>query len=139
MVSGYHQVEVASEDQDKTVFMTPFGLYQYCRMPFSLAKTPGTFQSVVEDMLQVLNAEDMLAYLDVICFHSNFEDHLKRIECLLTAVRKSGFKLSVKKCQFAKRSVKFLGHVIDQNGIRPQPEKLNIICEWRTPGNETEL
>ena len=54
-------------------------------------------------------------------------------------MRKSGFKLSVKKCQFAKRSVKFLGHVIDQNGIRPQPEKLDIIREWRTPGNETEL
>ena len=49
MVSGYHQVEVAPEDQDKTAFMTPFGLCQYCRMPFSLAGAPGTFQSVVED------------------------------------------------------------------------------------------
>ena len=109
-------------------------------MPFGLAGAPGTFQSVVEDLLQVLNAEDMLANLDdVICFHSNFEDHFKEIERLLTAVRKSGFKLWGRKCQFEKRSVKFLGHVINQNDIRPQPEKLDIIREWQTPGNETEL
>ena len=57
------------------------------------------------------------------------------IEHLLTAVRKSGFMLLGKKCQFAKRSVNFSGHVTDQNSKQPQPEKLNIIPEWRTPRN----
>lgn len=99
MVSGYHQIGVAREDQDKTAFMTPFGLYQYCRKPFGLAGAPGTFHSKVVDVLLVLNAEVMLAYLDdVIRFHSNFEDHLEGMERLLTAVRQSGFKLSGKKC-----------------------------------------
>ena len=97
MVSGYHQVEVPPGDRDKTAFMTPLGLYQYCKMPLRLAGTPGTFQSVVEDMLRVLDA-DMLAYLDdVTCFHSNFEEHLKGIERLLSDVKNSGFKLSGKK------------------------------------------
>lgn len=140
MVSGYHQVEVAPEDRAKTAFITPYGLFQYCRMPFGLSGAPGTFQAVVEDMLQVLEAEDMLAYLDdVICFHSRFEDHLQGIERLLRAVRKARFKLSGKKCQLQTKSVNFLGHTIDQDGIRPQPEKIDIISQWTISRNETEL
>ena len=69
MTSGYDQVEIAEEDKDKTAFISPYGLYQYCRMPFGLARAPGTFQSVIEDMVQALDTEDIMAYLDdVICF-----------------------------------------------------------------------
>ena len=140
MVSGYHQIEVAPEDRHKTAFVSPFGLFQYCRLPFGLAGAPGTFQAVVEDMLQVLDTEDVMAYLDdLICFHSGFEEHLKGIGRLLQTIRKAGFKLSGKKCQFASRSVKFLGHVIDKDGIRPQPEKLDIIREWKVPKDEADL
>ena len=59
MTSGYHQVEIAEEDKDKTAFISPYGLYQYCRMPFGLAGAPGTFQSIIEDMMQVLDTEDI--------------------------------------------------------------------------------
>ena len=91
-------VVVAPGDREKTAFITPYGLFQYCWMPFGLAGTLGTFQSVVEDMLQVLEAEDMLAYLDnVICFLSNFKEHLQGIERLLRAVRNAESKLSGKK------------------------------------------
>ena len=78
MVSGYHQIEVVPEDGHKTAFVSPFGLFQYWQLPFGLAGAPGTFQAVIEDMLLVLNAKDVMAYLDdVICFHSSFEEHLK--------------------------------------------------------------
>ena len=97
MTSGYHQVEIAEEDKDKTAFISPYGFYQHCRMPFGLAGAPGTFQSVIEDMVQVLDTEDIMAYLDdVICFDSTFEEHLEGISRLLQMVRKSGFKLSGK-------------------------------------------
>ena len=76
---------------------------------------------MIEDMLPVLDAEDVMADLDdVICFHSRFEEHLKVVERLLLTIRRSEFKLSGKKCQFATRLVKFLGHVIDKDGIRPR-------------------
>ena len=140
MVSGYHQIEVAPEDRYKTAFVSPFGLFQCCRLLFGLTGAPGTFQAVIEDMLQVLDTEDVMAYLnDVICFHSSFEEHLRGVERLLQTIRKFGFKLSGKQCQFATRSVKFLGHVIDKDGIRPQPEKLDIIRDWKTPQDEAEL
>ena len=84
MTSGYHQVEIAEENKDKTAFVSPHGLYQYCRMPFGLAGARGTFQSVIDkDMAQVLDTEDIMAYLnDVICFHPTFEEHLEEISRL---------------------------------------------------------
>ena len=83
-----------------------------------LLGAPGTLQAVIKDILQVLDTEDVTTHLDdVICFHSSFEKHLKSIERLLQTIRKADFKLSVKKCQFARRSVKFLGQVIDKDGI----------------------
>ena len=61
-----------------------------------------------------------MAYLDdVICVHGTFDKHLQGIEKLLEMVRRAGFKLSGKNCQFAKRSVRFLGHAIDNTGVRP--------------------
>ena len=109
-------------------------------MPYGLAGAPATFQSVVEDMVQVLDTEDIMAYLDdVICYHSTFDKHLKGVRTLLEMIRKAGFKLSGKKCQFAKHSVRFLGHVIDSTGVKPLPEKLEIIRSWETPKTEEEL
>ena len=55
MTSGYHQLKIADEDKDETAFISPHTLYQYCRMLFGLTGTPGTFQSVMEDRVQVLD------------------------------------------------------------------------------------
>ena len=75
-------------------------------MPFGLAGAPGTFQSVIEDMIQILDTEDIMAYLDdVICFHPTFEEHLEAIFRLFQMIKDSGIKLSGKKCQFATISV----------------------------------
>ena len=59
VVSGYHQIEVAPEERHKTAFVSPFGLFHYCRLPFGLAAS----QAVIEDMLRVLGTEDVMAYL----------------------------------------------------------------------------
>ena len=89
--------------------------------------------------MQVLDTNDILAYLDgVICFHATFDKHLDGVRNLLEVVRRAGFKLSAKKCQFAKRSVNFLGH-IDHTGVRPVPEKLEIIRNCKIPESEDEL
>ena len=69
-------------------------------MPYGLAGAPATFQSVVEDMVQVLDTENITAYLDdVICYHATFDEHLKGVRTLLEMIRKAGFKLSGKKWQ----------------------------------------
>ena len=91
-------------------------------------------------MLQVLDTNDVMAYLDdVICFPSGFEKHLEGIGRLLQTIRKADFKLSGKNFSFATSSVGFLGHVIDKDGIRPQPGKLDIVCDWKVPRDEADL
>ena len=85
MTSGYYQVEIADEDKDKTAFTSPYGLYKYCRMPFNVwtCRCTTDLQSVIEDMVQILDTEDIMAYLDdVICFHPTFEEHLEGISRL---------------------------------------------------------
>jgi len=140
MVSGYHQIQVAEEDRPKTAFASPYGLYQFCRMPFGLNNAPGTFQRVVNDLIQVLATEDVLAYLDdFICFHDNWSDHVAGIDRVLRLFKASGFKLSGKKCQFAQEEVAFLGHIVSSGSIRPMPQKLSIIQGWQTPQDSAEL
>lgn len=80
-------------------------------------------------MLHVLDTEDVMVCLeDVICF----EKHLQGIKRLLWAIRKARVKLpGITECQFATTSVKFLGYVIYQDGVKPHPEKLEIIQKWK--------
>lgn len=64
LASGYNQVEVADKDRRKTAFCTPFGLYQFNRMPFGLCNAPGTFQRLMERILGDQHFQSLLLYLD---------------------------------------------------------------------------
>ena len=76
---------------------------------------------------------------DVFCFHGTFDKHLQGTQKLLEMVRRARFKLSGKKCLFAKCSVRFLGHVIDNTGVRLRLEKLDIIRNWKAPESDDQL
>ena len=134
LVSGYHQIDVAPNDREITAFVSPYGLYQYRRLPFGLCNAGSTFQRVVDDLLQTLSVEDVVSYLDdFICFHKTFAEHLTGIRRILQMFRDSGFKLAGKKCQFAKKEVSFLGHLVSEKGLKPQPSKISAIVNWPTP------
>jgi transposase InsO family protein len=140
LVAGYHQIEMAEVDRDKTAFISPYGLFQYRRLPFGLCNSGSTFQRVMNDLIQVMSVEDLLSYLDdFVLFHGTFREHLQGIERLLKLLKKSGFKLSGKKCQFVRKEVSFLGHIVSEEGIRPQPGKLRAIQEWPVPSNRDEV
>lgn len=110
--------------------MSPYGLYQYRHLPFGLCNAGSTFQRVVDDLLQTLCVEDVVSYLDdFICFHKTFSEHL----AILQMFRDAGFKLSGKKCQFAKKEVSFLGHVVSEEGLEPQASTVSAILSWPTP------
>ena len=95
LTSGYYQIEVAPQDREATAFISPYGLFQYRRMPFGLCNAPSTFQRVIDDLTQVLNLEDLVTYLDdIICFHETFENHLAGIRRVLEMCRGANLKLS---------------------------------------------
>ncbi|MBS2634167.1 RNA-directed DNA polymerase, partial [Salmonella enterica subsp. enterica serovar 1,4,[5],12:i:-] len=120
--TGYWQIEVDERDREKTAFITPDGLFEFKVMPFGLCSAPATFQRVMDTALAGLKWQTCLVYLDdVVVFASNFDEHLRRLEAVLQAIKTSGLTLKPEKCRFAYEELLFLGHVISKDGVRPDP------------------
>lgn len=94
----------------------------------------------MELVLAGLSWEVCLAYLDdVIIFGRTWEEHLQHLRIVLTRLREAHLKLHPKKCQFFRKCVAFLGHVISSNGVSTDPAKISSIVHWPTPTNVSEL
>ena len=140
LTAAYNQVEVHKDDQHKTAFITPMGLYEYQRMPFGLSNAPATFQRLMgrvfrEEILQIL-----LVYLDdVVVYSRSVQEHFQRLEKVFQKLREHGLKLSASKCSFFRKEVKFLGHIVSAQGIKTDPEKIVAVQAWPTPKTLLEL
>ena len=140
LAMGYHQVEVHPDDSEKTAFSTPFGLFQYNVMPFGLATAPATFMRLMTLVFSGMLYSTCLAYLDdIIIFGRTFDEHLDRLEQVFRCLQSANLKLKPSKCAFGKKSVSFLGHIINEHGISTDPEKLKRIQEWPRPKNQNEV
>lgn len=94
LASGYNQVPVAEADRMKTAFCTPFGLFEFNQMPFGLCNAPSTFQRLMERMLGAQHFETLLLYLDdIIVFSASVDQHLERLDSVLTRLRREGLKV----------------------------------------------
>jgi hypothetical protein len=140
LASGYHQVSVAKEDQEKTGFVTPWGHYEYTVMPFGLCNAPATFQRLMALVFSGLVGLDCLIYLDdIIIFGPNFEVHLLRLEKVLARLQEHNLKIKLSKCKFGLPSVKFLGHKVSPEGIGVDEDKVKTIQDWKYPQNVSEM
>ena len=132
--SGYWQLELAEEDRAKSAFITKYGLYEYTVLPFGLSTAPGTFQRVMEIVLKGLQWKTLLIYLDdIIIFSSDLNEHYQRLEEVLDRIREAGLKLKPSKCHFLEKEVLFLGHIVGQDGMKPNPELTKSVMDWKTP------
>ncbi|XP_028298451.1 uncharacterized protein LOC114460741 [Gouania willdenowi] len=140
LASGYNQVEVTEKDRVKTAFCTPFGLFEFNRMPFGLCNAPSTFQRLMERMFGDCRYQSVLLYLDdVIVFSSSIQQHLGRLEEVFSRLQKQGLKVKLSKCHFFQKQVKYLGHVVSADGVATDPDKVEVVRGWKTPTNLAEL
>lgn len=140
LTSGYWQVPMAPEDREKTAFTTPMGLFEFNYMPFGLCNAPGTFQRLMERCLGHKNFETVLLYLDdVIIYSKSYEDHLKHLAEVFQVLIKHGLKIKPSKCYLLKPEVKYLGHVVSSEGVKPDPEKIAAVRNWPTPTTLKEV
>lgn len=138
--SGYWQIEVDERDSEKTAFITPDGLFEFKVLPFGLCSAPGTFQRMMDTVLSGLKWQTCLVYLDdVIVFSSTFEEHVKLLSSVLRAVRAAALTLKAEKCHFGYEKLRFLGHVVSNAGVTPDPEKVAAISNCPTPKDKRAL
>ena len=130
----YLQLEIAESDRDKTAFITKYGLYEYAKMPFGLCNTPNTFQRCIELILRGLQWKTLLVYIDdIVIYSSNMEDHIRTLDEALGRLSKAGLKLKPSKCDFFKNEVLYLGHVISDKGVKPNPSDIDSVKIWKEP------
>ena len=126
--------------QHKTAFTTPFGLYEYTRMPMGLASAPATFQRLMQATMSDFAFQFLLVYLDdLLVYSKTFDDHMEHLERLLQRVTETGLKLKASKCQFLRREVTCLGHTISADGVSCESGKVECVQNWPTPTTTTEL
>ena len=140
LASSYNQVPVAEEDKPKTAFCTPFGLFEFNRMPFGLCNAPGTFQRLMQRMFGGQQGQSLLLYLDdIIVFSSSVSEHLQRLEAVLDRLQQEGLKVKLEKCAFFQQQVNYLGHVISSQGVSTDPAKIEAVATWPRPRQVSEL
>lgn len=138
--SGYYQIEMEETDKAKTAFVCPLGFYEFNRMPQGVTNAPSTFQRLMEKCMGELHLREVLVFIDdLIIFAPTLEEHERRLMRVLNKLKEYGLKLSVEKCKFFQTSVKYLGHVVSENGIETDPDKIKALTSWPVPQNLKEL
>ena len=141
MRSGYHHITLSPESQAKSAFVIggPHGgKFEFKLCPFGLAQAPAYFQRLVDEVLRGLPFA--FGYLDdILIFSPDIDTHLYHIEILFQRLREAKLKLKESKCNFLKKHVQYLGHLILGEGMEPVPEKLESIKQMPTPRTPREI
>jgi hypothetical protein len=134
LASGFYQMELAKEDREKTAFTTAEGKYQFKRHPMGLKNSPAMFQRMMDSVLSGLNTVQCLIYMDdLIVFGSTLEQHNKRLMEVLERLKENGLKVQLDKCEFLRKEINYLGHVISENGVAPDPSKIEKVKNYPRP------
>ena len=112
-------------------------------MPFGMCNASATFQRAIARALRkIVNREGsmVMAYIDdIVIATETVEDHMVRLREVFECLREAGFKMRVAKCDFKKSEIKYLGHVVSAEGVRPDPKAVAKLRDWEIPRNKTEV
>ena len=138
--SGYHQIRITDEDKPKTSILTPLGQFQFKVLCFGLTNAPATFQRVMNKVFQEHIGKFVLVYLDDILVMSRSpHEHAEHLRIVLRLLREHQLKVKLKKCEFNKPELNFLGHIVGKDGIAVDPAKVAVIDKWPLPRTLKEL
>ena len=144
LASGFWQIRMHPQSQEKTAFSTPQGLYEFRVMPFGLTNAPSVFQRLIQQVLMGLNPDSgpsfVAAYIDdILVFSDTLKDHLNHLRLVLERLREVNLKLKPTKCRFARKEVEYLGHVLTPDGLKPNPALVSAVREFPVPTCLKEL
>ena len=144
LTSGFWQIRVHDDSQEKTAFSTPFGLFEFRVMPFGLKNALSVFQRLMQQVLCGVNPESgpsfVAAYIDdLLIFSVSLQEHLDHLRQVIHRLREVGLKVNPGKCQFIRSEVEYLGHVITPVGLRPNSKLVEAVRDYSPPKNIQEL
>jgi len=138
--SGYWQIPVAEEDQDKTTFTCHEGTYKYIRLPFGMTNAPATFQRAIDMILSGVKWKTCLVYLDdVIVFSRTVEEHITHLDEVFGLLSRAGVSLKASKCFFFQEEVEYLGHIVGRGHIRVNEKNLVGLRRAEPPRTKKDL
>jgi hypothetical protein len=137
---GYHRINLAIDDEEKTSFITPFGIFCYTKMAFGLKNEGATYQKCVHTVLEGQIGRNIEAYIDDIVVKSEKRgDLLDDLKETFDNLRKFKMMVNPKKCVFGVSSDKLLGYMVSSQGINANPKKVEAIKKLQPPRTRKEI
>jgi hypothetical protein len=138
--SGYHQISIVVDDEEKTTFITPFGIFCYTKMAFGLKNGGAIYQKCVHTVLEGQIGRNVEAYIDDIVLKSEKRgDLLDDLKETFDNLRKFKMMLNPKKCVFGMSSGKLLGYMVSSRGINANRKKVETIKKLQPPRTRREI
>ena len=131
---GYHQLMLTEDSKPKTAFSTNEGHYHYNVLPFGLKNAPAIFQRVINTVMTNLIGRNVHVFIDdILIVGTDFEDQIRNLEEVLVRLDRAQLQVRLSKCTFFKNQVKYLGHEVSCDGIRPLSDKISLIKDFKRP------
>jgi hypothetical protein len=134
--SGYHQISLAKEDEEKTAFITPFGAFCYTSRPFGLKNAGATYQRAIQTCFDHLGKR-VEAYVDEVVIKT--ENFIEDLQLVFNSLRRYWWKLNPEKCVFGVPAGKLLGFIVSHRGIEANPEKIKAIMRMQAPRSQKKV
>ena len=137
---GYHQIPLATDDQEKTAFVTPVGNYHYKVMPFGLKNAGSTYQWMMTKMFEPQLGKNVEVYIDDMVVKSKLVfEHLADLANIFKILRRHKLRLNASKCSFGMGSGKFLGYMMTHREIEVNLDQIRAINSLQPPRNPKEV
>ena len=139
ITSQFYHFNLDNASRSLCVITTPFGLFQYLRLPMGIKIAPSFAQSVMDSLFGHVNYVEVFMDDIAVFSTSSFAAHLITLRSILSVLESENFRINISKCTFAVTQVDYLGHTITQSGIKPQIRKISTVLNLEEPTNVKQL
>ncbi|KAJ9538971.1 hypothetical protein OSB04_031704 [Centaurea solstitialis] len=138
--SDYHQLKVKEADVHKATFRTRYGHYEFLVMPFGLTNALAAFMDLMNQVCRPMLDRSVIVFLDDIQIYSKTkEEHVTHLREVLEVLRRERLYAKFSKCTFWLQEVQFLGHLVNREGIKVDPAKIEAVMNWEVPKTPIEI